>query len=320
MNETMISFSTVMAAVLAIGALITLFSDALFRDKAQIQKRLQNEFQLPEKQNSPKSPLFRDLKMLQSKTSGGNGWREIWAKFPVQVEQSGLSWSPVMIALAAVLVSLLLAIVACFLTHGVIIPIAVGVSGLSLPFFVVEFFRHRRRERLCQQLPDAFDQMKRAVRAGQPLSTAMQQIALDFPAPLGDEFAMCCQKQELGLSQTIAMHDLARRVNIMELQMFVVAVLVQRDVGGNAAEMLGNLAGVVRQRFRLTSRVKALTAEGRMQAVVLALMPFLAGGIMMFMNFEYAQVLIDQPKILTALLISEVIGVLWIRRIVNFDY
>lgn len=321
MNSTFTLITICTATVLGMAALVSLCLDLLLRDRLRIQQRLTQEFQTPSKTASHKSPLFRDLKMLHDKTNGGERpWKNLWARFAAQLEQSGLSWSRVQIVGAALIGASASSAILAILFPQPLVIVAVAVAMLIAPFLLVEFYRQHRRTILCQQLPDAFDQMKRSVRAGQSLATSMRQIALEFPSPIAEEFGMCCQQQDFGLSQAASLQDLARRVSIMELQMFVVAVLVQRDVGGNTAEMLGNLSQVVRQRFRLASRVQALTGEGRMQAIVLALLPFIAGAAMMFLNPEYAQVLLDRPRILGGLFISEIIGVLWIRRIVNFDY
>lgn len=304
MNETLTLLSTCTATGVGVAAIVSLCADMFLRDRARIQQRLKQEFHPEARQSAQKSPLFRDLKMLQAKTGGELQWKNLSAKFDLQLEQAGVSWSKAQVVGAS-------------LIGG---GAAAGALFLIAPFVTVEAYRQRRRAMLCRQLPDAFDQMRRSVRAGQSLMTSMRQIASEFPAPLADEFEMCCQQQDLGLSLAASLQDLARRVNIMELQMFVVAVLVQRDVGGNTAEMLGNLSHVVRQRFRLASRVQALTGEGRMQAVVLGMLPVAAGAAMYLLNPEYAQVLLDRPRLLAALFVSELIGALWIRRIVNFDY
>lgn len=320
MNETLVLLATLAAAVLSIAATASLCSDLLLRDKSRIQQRLTNEFQLPERNGPHRSPLFRDLKILQSKTDHGHGINDLWIRFELKVEQSGLPWTPLQIVSVGLAIVGLLT-VATFLSLGSpIIAVAVFVVLLPLPVLFVEVLRQRRSASISRQLPDAFDQMKRSVRAGQPLVTAMQQIANDFPPPLADEFAICCQKLELGLPHSIALQDLARRINIMEFQMFVVTVLLQRDVGGNIAEILSNLSHIVRKRFQLAARAKALTTEGRMQAIVLAALPLVAGGLMYFLNPTYVTILFDYPKILMALVASELIGALWIRRIVSFEY
>lgn len=319
MNATLTLLSACAAASLGAVAIISLYADLYLRDRLRIRQRLQQQFPQAQKSAPQKSPLFRDLKLLHA-TTERQAQRDLWTRFKTCVEQSGLSCTPwQIISLALGGAAIVTGAVSLF-TGKYIAALALGGIAFLAPFLAVKMCRERRRTMFCHQLPDAFDQMRRSIQAGQSFMTAMRQIAHEFPAPLADEFTMCCQQQDLGLSQGLALQELARRTNVMELQMFVVAVLVQRDLGGNLAEMLGNLAEVVRKRFRLASRVKALTGEGRMQATVLAMLPFIAGGMMLVLHYEYAQVLLDRPRLLLVLLISEVIGALWIRRIINFDY
>ena len=148
----------------------------------------------------------------------------------------------------------------------------------------------------------------------------MQAVAADFPAPIAEEFLLCSEQQNLGLDPEISMRQLARRTGMIELQIFVVAVLVQRQVGGNLAEILRSLAQVVRERFRIQGMVEALTAEGRMQAMVLmALAPFLLV-VMLVMNRGYINSLLEAPWLLFSMVGLQGLGWLWIRKIVNFEF
>lgn len=319
MSVSLTLLSTCAAAGLGAAAIVSLCADLFFRDRQRIQERMRQEFQAPE-QRASKSPLFRNLHQLHAKTAGGQSkQRDFRAECQWWLEQSGVSWTAEQLIAAAVILGLC-GVGTLYWLSGRWYLALLGITAALFPWAAVELYRRRRRGLLTIQLPEAFDQMRRSVRAGQTLMTAMQQISNDFPSPLADEFAVCCQQQQLGMSQAAALQDLARRVSIMELQMFVVAVLVQREVGGNSAELLGNLSNVVRQRFRLALRVKALTGEGRMQAFVLALLPIVAGAAIYFLNRDYAQVLLDRPSLLAGLACCEVIGVLWIRRIVHVEH
>src|SRR5690606_9876698 len=134
------------------------------------------------------------------------------------------------------------------------------------------------------------------------------------------EFSYCYEQQNLGLPTEVALRDLARRTGLLEINIFVVAVIVQRQVGGNLAEMLEGLAGMVRERYRIRGVVKSLTAEGKMQAGILMGLPFLIFGAMLIMNRSYALVLFDYPWLLAGIGISMGLGALWIRKIINFDF
>src|SRR5690606_34378408 len=126
--------------------------------------------------------------------------------------------------------------------------------------------------------------------------------------------------QNLGLPPETALRDLARRTGLMEVNIFVVAVLVQRQVGGNMAEMLEKLAAVVRERYRIRGAIRTLTAEGRMQAVLLMALPIAIFLAMLLLYREYAIVLLDHPMVVLGVLVSMALGGLWIRKIINFDF
>jgi tight adherence protein B len=152
------------------------------------------------------------------------------------------------------------------------------------------------------------------------MSQALQAVADEFDAPIASEFAYCYEQQNMGLSPEVALRDLARRTGLIEVKIFVLAVLVQQQTGGNLAEMLDKLSTIVRDRFRMQGRIKALTAEGRLQAIVLlALIPALFFMLFIF-NRNYAQVLLDRPTLLLATAATEIVGLLWIRKIVHFDF
>jgi tight adherence protein B len=174
--------------------------------------------------------------------------------------------------------------------------------------------------KLMGQLPDAFDLMGRVIRAGQTMSQALQAVADEFDAPISVEFAYCYEQQNLGLAPELALRDLARRTGLLEVKIFVLALLIQQQAGGNLAELLDKLAAIIRERFRIRGKIRSLTAEGRIQALVLLALPPGMFFLILFLNRAYEQVLLDNPVILVVTLIFQVIGALWIRKIVNFDF
>jgi tight adherence protein B len=202
--------------------------------------------------------------------------------------------------------------------------IAAGVLGTligaALPLLYVQLKRNSRLERLRSQLPDAFDLMGRVIRAGQTTSQALLAIADEFPLPIAGEFAYCYEQQNLGLPAESAFRDLSRRCGVLEIKIFVLALLVQQQTGGNLAELLDKLAAVIRERFKTRGHIKALTAEGRLQGLVLLILPPALFAILMVLNPEYASVLLEHPGLILTTLISEAIGAVWIRSIVNFDF
>jgi tight adherence protein B len=145
-------------------------------------------------------------------------------------------------------------------------------------------------------------------------------VADEFEDPIATEFGYCYEQQNLGLTAESAMKDLAQRTGLLELRIFVVAVSVHRQTGGNLSELLDNLSSVIRDRQRIRGQIRALTAEGRLQAgILLGLPPFLMG-VLTVVNQEYIATLFQYPLLLVGMFVFEIIGALWLRMIINFDF
>ncbi len=318
MNLTVIKLTTFATAALAVIAIYSILADVLLRKKSRIRQRFREELGLGAPDSSNRSEILKDLKLFQAETAGKAP--TFWKRFSTMLAQSGLDVGPERIVqLTATITVVGLVAIAAWPRFWFV---GLGVVGLGL-FGPVAYIARARRVRihtLCMQLPEAFELMSRAVRAGQTTSGAMALIGTQLKAPLAEEFAVCCEQQNLGLPQDVALAELARRTGVMELQLFVVAMLVHRTAGGNPVEILDNLSETIRKRVRLVGKARAATSEGRLQAIVLTVLPIGAFVALFVLNRPYAQVLLDRPSLLAAVLVSEVVGGLWIRRIVNFDF
>jgi tight adherence protein B len=188
------------------------------------------------------------------------------------------------------------------------------------PIWRIRKCRDKRIEKLRSQLSEAFDLMARVVRAGQTLGQALLAVADEFPQPISTEFAYCYEQQNLGLSAEVTFRDLTRRTGVIELKIFVLAVLVQQQTGGNLAELLTKLAGVVRERYLIQGTIRTLTAEGRMQGWLLAALPPFMLVLLLVLNPGYAAIHFQHLNVLLVTFGFEGLGVLWIRKIVNFDF
>jgi tight adherence protein B len=315
MHPTAIKLATFAAAALAVVGIVSVITDLVLRDKSRIRERLRDHFGGPGSR-SRKSDLFKDLSLLPSQRTRTG----LWTRFVVIVDQSGLELEPEKILQMSFTFAIVGLIVALTATRIWIVGLLASVTGFAVPIAYVFAQRKARIQSLCQQLPEAFELMSRAVKAGQTMPGAMNLVATQLKPPISLEFGSCCEQQNLGLSHDVALQELARRTGVMELQLFVVAMLVQRHAGGNPIEILENLSEVIRKRVRLRGKVRACTSEGRMQAVVLSVLPVMAFVALFFLNRTYAQILLDRPKLLLAVGAWQVVGVFWIRRIVNFQY
>jgi len=199
-----------------------------------------------------------------------------------------------------------------------LLPFALAVA--ALPLLRLSRAREARLTRFERQLPDALDMMGRAMRAGHAFPTALKLVADEMPAPLGAEFKAAFDEVNFGVSMGDALNGLAERVPSMDLQYFVVAVLIQRESGGNLTELLSSISAIVRDRHKLAGQVRVLSAEGRISAWVLGLLPFGAGALMFAANPATMEVLFTDPlgrKMLFGALGMMAFGVLAIRKTVR---
>jgi tight adherence protein B len=309
---------TFLTVVLGLLGVCSLLSDLWLADRSRVSERIDEEFRHEQRARIKKSPLFKELGRIAVEAAAEAGsaapdWR---ARLELWLEQAGLYLAPEHLVALTVGVGLALGLLAGLVRQSVLVGVCTGLAGLTLPPLFVHWRRRVRRERLLRQLPDAFETMARALRAGQSVSQALQVVAADGRPPLAAEFVCCSEQQNLGLPAEDAFQDLARRTGLLEVQLFVVALVVQQQTGGNLAELLDKLAGLVRERFKLQRKVKTLTAEGRMQANVLLAMPLVVFLIMLLLRRDYVVVLFDNPGLLYATLGLQAAGALWIRWII----
>jgi tight adherence protein B len=304
------------AVVAGIGCAAFILYELLWRDRGQVKNRLAEEFGGAHGRAS-RATLFKDLSRLAQEADSQATLRTRWELI---LEQADVNFSLRQLLLATLLTGVILSLVTLLVSNSVIGAALAFTAGLMAPALYTLARRRQRTETLRRQLPDAFDIMSRSIRAGQTVTRAFQVVGDDFDPPLGTEFSWCFEQQNLGLPPDIALRDLARRTGVAELQMLVVALLVQRQSGGSPVELLENLALVVRKRNRLREKVKSLTAEGRMQAMVLLCIPPFVVGAVSFTNPDYMNALWAQPWLLAGMAVSEIIGALWIRRIITFRY
>lgn len=266
-------------------------------------------------------PAFPNLKRVVSDPFNDETAPETWReKLQILISQANLPLTPEAIVVRCALLGVSMAGLTLMGTGNVAASLLVGGIAAGFPLLHVLMRRHKRMEKMRSQLPDAFGLMSRVIRAGQTTSQALMAVSEEFSEPLKGEFLTCYHQQNLGLPAEAALRDLARRTGLLEVRMFVVATIVQWQTGGNLAEALDDLAQVIRDRFRIRSMIRTITAEGRFQAAILLALPAFLFGLMAMINWSYVSVLLDYPNVLLLGLLSECIGAVWIWRIVNFDF
>lgn len=195
-----------------------------------------------------------------------------------------------------------------------------SAATLPLPWIVVSAKRRQRLNRIEEQLPDALDLMSRALRAGHALPSAIQMVSEEMPSPLAEEFRIVFDEVNYGISMQDALKNLAARVPGTDVGYFVVAVLIQRETGGNLTELLHNIATIVRERLKLFGQIKVFSAEGRLSAWILGLLPFVLATVLQLLNPGFMSLLWTDPlgqKMLVAMLILMVFGAIWMRKLIR---
>jgi len=238
------------------------------------------------------------------------------------IEQSGVRTTPG----AIVLVSLVAAAAAGLLTRLLVNnpfapPMAAAFAGI-VPYAYLVHRRTSRRKRFEEQFPEALDLMSRAIRAGHALQTALGMAAEELPDPVGPEFKKTFDQQNFGLPLRDALNEMAVRIPLLDVRFFVTAVLIQRDTGGNLAEILDNLAHVVRERFKIRRQVRVHTAHGRFTGYVLLALPAALAIALSFINPEHMQVLFREhmgQMMLMGAIVMQTVGFLWIRQVIKIE-
>lgn len=238
--------------------------------------------------------------------------------------QSGLGWN----VSSVLLTSLVLFIggwicMAVGLYQTTMVSAVVGMAGAAMPFLYILYRRRKRMETFEKQLPEAIDLITRALRAGHAFSAALKMAGEEMPQPVAGEFSTVHDEVNFGVSLNQALTHLSERVPSTDLRYFVVAVLIQRESGGNLTEILSNLSRLIRERLKLMGKVRVLSSEGRLSAWILALMPFFLAGVMNLVNPQFMRPLWTDPMGITIIkytLSMMVIGVLIMRKIIKIRY
>ncbi|MCA9063993.1 MAG: type II secretion system F family protein [Planctomycetaceae bacterium] len=200
-----------------------------------------------------------------------------------------------------------------------LIPVG-AFFGFLCPWGWMWFRRRRRFNRFEKQLPDAMELMARALRSGHSLASGMNVVASEMPAPICEEFQAVYDEQNLGISVENALRNMLTRVPNMDLQFFVTAVVIQRQAGGDLAEILNKISNLVRERFKILGQVKALTGEGRISGVVLMALPIALFLVVYYLNPEYVMVLFNTElgrKMIFVAIVMQLMGAVMIKKIVD---
>jgi tight adherence protein B len=228
-----------------------------------------------------------------------------------------------------IIISYLGIVVALFLIFTLTMGLGVApfllaiVGSVGLSYLILSTIRKKRIARFADQLADAIEVIVRGVKVGYPFSSALTLVAKEMPDPIGTEFGMTADEIAFGLDVQLALQNLYRRVGQEDLLFLIIAISVQSQTGGRLADILTRLARLIRQRATLRLKVKALSAEGRLSAIFLTLMPFVLVGVISLISPKYFGSVIDHPALVPAVVLGLTLllaGNLIMYRMVNFKF
>ena len=221
-----------------------------------------------------------------------------------------------------VLLSILMAsagfVIGSWLAPRLIIPLALFLG--MMPFLYIYFKKKRRMEKFQRQLPEALDLIARALKAGHPFTGGLRMVADELGDPIGTEFEKILNEINFGVGIAEALKNLANRVECPNLKFFIVSVVIQRETGGNLAEILAKIAALIRERFNLQNRVQVLSAEGKLSAIILITIPFFIALALSIINPGYIKTLIIDPvgkRLVGFAFIMMIIGIFVMKRMIQ---
>ncbi|HMD36130.1 MAG TPA: type II secretion system F family protein [Vicinamibacterales bacterium] len=256
-----------------------------------------------------------DVDRMIGKTAAGSWLTHL-------ISQSGIGITPSAVLGSAVGAGVLAAFVTAMFARSGYAPVVAAIAGLAAPFVWLMNRRGARLRRFEEQFPEALDLMGRAIRAGHAFQTAMGMAADELSEPVGPEFKTTFDQQNFGLPVAEALHGLSERVPLLDVRFFVTAVMIQRDTGGNLAEILDNLAHVVRERFKIRRQVRVHTAHGRFTGYVLLALPAALGIALSFINPDHMNLLFREHMgqvMLVVAIVMQTIGYVWIRQVIKIE-
>lgn len=202
----------------------------------------------------------------------------------------------------------------------VVIVIVIAAAAGMLPLMYVTRAKHKRMLLIEEQLPDALDLMARAMLAGHAFTSGLKMVGEEVSDPVAGEFSIVFDEINYGISVQDALVNLATRVPSTDLRYFVISVVIQRETGGNLAELLNNISSLIRARLKLMGAVRVLSAEGRLSALILTILPFALAGVIFLINSKFLSVLWTDPvgpKIVAGALMIMIFGIFWMWRVIK---
>lgn len=236
------------------------------------------------------------------------------------LDQADLHITPSRLVMFSGMAAILAAMASSVVSVSIVLMVTAGLVAAAVPFAHVYWKRKKRFDAFLEHLPDALDLMSRALAAGHAFSESMHMVSSEMPEPIATEFRKTYEEQNLGLSLKLALENLTQRIPLLDLRMCVTAVLIQRETGGNLAEILEKVAYTIRERFRIMGDLKTLTTSSRMSAWLLCGLPIFVTFAITVLNPDYMTIFWKDQRghyLIGIALLLQVTGMLIVRKILR---
>ncbi len=273
-----------------------------------------------EEEDEYKKGGFNRFVYLVSRIAAKRGFVEL---FTLRLERAGMKIRGFEFISIHIIVLLISSLVIYTFTNNLLLTVVAILLGAIGPFIFIKFKASQRVKKFHEQLPDTLQLIGGSLKAGYSFNQALGMVQDETKPPISDEFKRVLSEIRMGSPEKDALDNMAKRINSEHLDWTVMAINVQREVGGNLAEVMEIIASTIRERDRVMNQIKALTAEGRISAYILIALPIVVGGILSILNREYVSLLVTTKLglIITAITFTlMVIGSVWIIKIVRVDY
>ncbi len=245
---------------------------------------------------------------------------QLAASLRKMLDQADLHITVSRLVMLALMAGLLAALAVSMLTISKLLMAVAGVVAASVPFLHVAYRRRKRMHAFLELLPDTLELMSRALQAGHAFAESLHMVSTEMPEPIATEFRKTYEEQNLGLSLKLALENLSERVPLLDLRFCITAIMIQRETGGNLAEILEKVAHTIRERFRIMEDLNTLTTSSRMSAWILCGLPLFVAFVVTWMSPEYMSVFWYDKRGLTLIYIAlgmQIAGMLIVRKILR---
>ncbi|MGB2769825.1 MAG: type II secretion system F family protein [Candidatus Zixiibacteriota bacterium] len=316
-----IALAVFSAAFLSAVAIYLLFSEKLGKRNRAIRKRLEGLTAETPVEGEAFYPILRDDKL-----SGIPAMNRILSRFRFSqnlqrlIDQAGVPMKAGALVLGMLSLGGLIFLLVLSFLDSILLALAAGLAAASLPYIYVRRRRTKRRQEFESLLPETIDMIANALKSGFSLESSLSMVSREIPDPVGIEFAIAFEEQNLGVGLTDALSNMEKRVESEDLGLFTTALTIQKKTGGNLVEILEKIGGTIRERFQLKRQVRVYTAQGRLSGFVLVLLPIVTAVVLLVINPEYLKILLVERAgnfLLGGAIIMQILGIWVIRRIVN---